>query len=118
MPELKEAITEYTIELPVTRHARRAAQPLPRLRLPSGFAWLKHLDGEEQVEFFGDLLKAVLTAQQIGYWTPVAELIEEWKATANVRADPLVMEALERARQERAQGEVVSLSALRQELGL
>jgi len=118
MPELKEAITEYTIELPVTRHARRAAQPLPRLRLPAGFAWLKHLDGEEQVEFFGDLLKAVLTAQQSGYWAPVTELIEEWKATANVRADPLVMEALERARQERAQGEVVSLSALRQELGL
>lgn len=118
MAELKEAIAEYIIELPIARRARRATQPLPRLRLPAGFAWLKHLDAEEQAEFFSDLLKAVLTAQQMGHWMPVGELIEEWKATANIRADPLVMEALEKARQERAQGEVVSLSVLRQELGL
>jgi hypothetical protein len=72
MPELKEAIAEYTIKWPVTRPARRVAQPLPRLRLPAGFAWLKHLDGEEQVEFIGDLLKAVLTAQQIGHWTIIS----------------------------------------------
>jgi|GEM_PF-1277962 len=118
MPELKEAITEYTVELPMTRRTRGAAQPSPRLRLPSGFTWLKHLDAEEQAEFLSDLLKAVFTAQQIGHWTPVTELIEEWKATANLRADPLVMAALEQARQERTLGEVASLSTLRQELGL
>lgn len=113
MSTMKEPAAEYVLELPVAALAAGA----PKLRVPSGFAWLKHLDAEEQMDFFGSLLKAVFQAQRTGNWELVSELVEEWQATASIYADSATMQALETARQERIQGEVVSLAALRRELG-
>jgi hypothetical protein len=115
---MKEPAAEYVLELPATAWAAgRRGVGAPKLRVPSGFAWLKHLDTEEQMDFFSSLLKVVVQAQRTGNWEPVSELVEEWQATASIYADSATMQALETARQERTQGEVVSLAALRRELG-
>lgn len=64
------------------------ALPSFRIRLPPVFAWLAHLDEEEQAEFYRELLETVLAAGTDGEWSRVSALLDDWKATAEIRADP------------------------------
>lgn len=88
------------------------------LTIPRGFAWLKHLNTDEQAQFISGLLGLVLAALQSSDWSEVAEWIEDWKATANVYADQHVARSVREARAELAHGDAVDWEHLRQQLGL
>lgn len=67
---------------------KSVALPSFRIRLPPALDWLAHLDEEEQNEFYRELLETVLAAGADGEWSRVAVLLDDWKATAEIRADP------------------------------
>ncbi len=100
------------------RTATRTTRGARILALPSGFAWLKHLDAQEQALFLSGLLNRVLGATQNGDWGSVSEWVEEWKATANIYAEPQITRDVKRGREELARGESVDWETLRKELGL
>ena len=59
--------------------------------LPHSFDWLTHFSAEEIAQFFVELLVALSQSEQHDSWSGVANVIANWKATANVKADPLVV---------------------------
>jgi hypothetical protein len=85
---------------------------------PQSFAWLKHFSAEEIAEFFVELLEALNRSQYSGNWSSVTEVIEAWKATANIKADPTVATGVEQGMTELAEGQGMSWTELRGELGL
>jgi hypothetical protein len=88
------------------------------LTVPTGFAWLKSLDANEQAEFISGLLRRVVSAIKADDWLPVAEWVDEWKATANVNADPKVVRGIKRGQAELADGDSLDWATLRKDLGL
>jgi hypothetical protein len=66
----------------------KAGGQLSPFRLPQSFAWLKHFTAEEVAEFFSELLEALHRSQQNGDWPAVADTVDAWQATAEVKADP------------------------------
>ena len=97
------------------RQMTSRAQVLP---IPSGFVWLKHLDVDEQAEFISGLLRRILSAIKDDDWSPVVEWVEEWKATANVQADPKISRSVKQGSAELARGEFIEWDTLRKELDL
>jgi hypothetical protein len=85
---------------------------------PQSFAWLKHFSAEEIAEFFAELLEALNRSQYAGNWSYVTDVIEAWKATANITADPVVATGVEQGMAELAEGQGMSWAELRGELGL
>ena len=86
--------------------------------LPQSFIWLKHFSAEEIAEFFTELFDALNQSQQNGDWSFVAEVIESWKETANIKADPIVTDGVRQGLAELGEGQDVSWTKLREELGL
>lgn len=74
------------------------------IAIPSSFKWLTRFDAEERAMFYQELLQAVAQAVGIGQWDDVAELIEDWRLTAEERADETLQTRLEDARREFATG--------------
>ena len=85
---------------------------------PQSFAWLKHFSAAEIAEFFAELLEALTRSQFAGNWAAVTEVIEAWKATANIKADVTVTNEVDQGLLELAQGRGKSWDELRGELGL
>ncbi len=100
------------------RTLTRSSRQTRRVTVPTGFAWLKHLPPDEQANFISGLLQRVLAALKSEDWSPVAEWVEEWKATANVHADPQVARSVREGRAELTKGEAFDWDTLRKELGL
>jgi hypothetical protein len=86
--------------------------------LPESFVWLQHFSAEEIAEFFTELFDALNQSEQNGDWSLVTEVIESWKETANVKADPVVMNGVRQGIAELTEGQGVSWTKLREELGL
>jgi AbrB family looped-hinge helix DNA binding protein len=80
--------------------------------------WLKHFDATEKHEFLIELLNAIKAATKQEIWIDVVELIEEWKATANINAHPDLVRSIETAEAEFAQGKGLSWAELRETLEL
>ena len=96
----------------------QASGQISQLALSESFAWLKHFSAEELAEFFTELLDALHQGQQAGDWSCVADVLEAWRATANITADPIAMAEVEKGLAELAEGQGVSWKELRQDLGL
>ncbi len=92
--------------------------PLPMEKVLFHFEWLQHFDETEKVVFLLELFNAVREAQEQNDWKQVAELIEEWKETANINADAHVVESIEQAEKEFAEGKGISWKELKKELNL
>lgn len=86
--------------------------------LPESFVWLKHFSSEELAEFFAELLDAMYRGQRDGDWSSVTDVIENWKATANIEADPTVVSGIEQGLAELEEGQGISWTELRAELEL
>ena len=86
--------------------------------LPEDFGWLKHFTARYIAEFFTELLAALQYGRKTGDWAAASEVIESWKATANLEADPVVAQAVDQGLLELEEGRSVSWSTLRQELEL
>ncbi len=63
--------------------------------LPDNFVWLQQFMVEEIAEFFAELLEALNQSEQNKDWSFVSDLIEAWKATTNIKADPVVSDAVD-----------------------
>jgi hypothetical protein len=70
--------------------------------LPENFIWLKHFTAEEIAEFFTELLETLNQSEQNKDWSFVSDVIEAWKATANIKADPVVSAAVDQGLNELA----------------
>ncbi len=92
--------------------------PIPVEKLLFHFEWLQHFDDTEKIEFLFELFGAVRKAQNKSDWQQVAELVEEWKETANINADTYVLESIEQAEKEFGEGEGISWKELKKELNL
>ena len=58
------------------------------------FPWIEHLNEEEIVEFRDELLVKLNSAACEDKWADFEEMLEDWKATAEVNSNPEVAEAL------------------------
>lgn len=58
------------------------------------FPWLTVLPEEELQEFGQDFVKAALAAAELARWEIIDQLIQEWKATASIYADPALAREL------------------------
>lgn len=56
--------------------------------------WLEFLSDENQANFHEELLNTALKATLSGDWDTVEELIQDWKATAEVESNPQLAKAL------------------------
>lgn len=50
--------------------------------------WTQFLPEDERVRFFGELFACIEGAAQVGTLAPVERLMDEWRATAAIHADP------------------------------
>lgn len=73
------------------------------VHLPSGeavsvlqeeFPWVDQLAGEDLLLFVAEFVRAVQASAELGDWSPLAETIVEWKATALATSDPQLLKAL------------------------
>jgi hypothetical protein len=72
--------------------------------LPDVFPWTRFLPGDESQDFLNELVGTLLAAGDLDNLAPVAQIIHEWRHTAEVHADPELAAAL---RQEAADHGVV-----------
>ena len=86
--------------------------------LPQNFVWLKHFTAEEIAEFFAELFEALSQGEQSNDWSAVSEVIEAWKATANIAANPTVSDMVDQGLAELAEGQSTSWVTLKKDLGL
>jgi len=92
--------------------------PLPMEKVLFHFEWLQHFDDIDKVEFLLELFSAVRKSQEQGDWKQVTDLVEDWKATANINADTYVVESIEQAEKEFTEGKGISWKELKKELNL
>lgn len=105
---LKEATAPYVV------------QPAPpfELVIPPFFEWLARFDAEERAMFYQELLQTIARAVGVSQWDEVAELIEDWRLTAEERADAELQGRLGAARREFAEGGGHDWESAKRELDL
>jgi len=86
--------------------------------LPPDLTWIKHFSARHLAEFLTELLAALPRAQQTGDWSTVDEVLESWKATANIEADPALARAVDEGTIELEEGRGTTWADLRRELDL
>ena len=91
---------------------------LSALSPPSDFAWLRYLNVGELVEFFNELLSVLHRARETDEWLPVAEMVENWRATAELCASAELTSAIKEGERQLAGSQGRSWGELRQELDL
>jgi len=84
--------------------------------LPGPFGWLRQFSAEDLAEFFKELLEALNKGLQSNDLSPVTEVIEDWKATAEILAEQDTVQSLIKGLKELEAGEGVSWESLRREL--
>jgi hypothetical protein len=52
------------------------------------------LSEQDRAQFVTDFVRAFQASAEMGQWTPLAQAVQEWKATATVHADPELAEQL------------------------
>ena len=60
------------------------------------FPWVDILPETDRIQFVTDFVRAFQASAEIGQWTILSQTITEWKATAAVHADPVLVEQLAR----------------------
>ena len=56
--------------------------------LTEAFAWVEFLPGRARYRFAEELTRTLLAAASVDLYASVAQLVREWKATAEIYADP------------------------------
>ena len=65
--------------------------------LPEMFPWVRFLPVGERRAFLVELVETLRASEELDTLAPVAQLVTEWRHTAEVHADPTVLAALTRA---------------------
>lgn len=58
------------------------------------FPWIEHLSNEERDEFYNELLNCAMESTINNDWSLIEQLIEDWKATAEVNSSPTLARTL------------------------
>ena len=58
------------------------------------FPWIGLLPEDERPQFAADFVKATRISAELGQWSVFAQTVREWKATAAVYADPVLVRQL------------------------
>jgi hypothetical protein len=56
--------------------------------LRDAFAWLEFLPARDRREFVEEFSRAVAAAAELDSYLPLTQLVREWRATAEIHADP------------------------------
>lgn len=75
------------------------------------FPWTRFLTDRGRAQFVYDFVDTTRACADVGAWTPLGQLLHEWKATAAVRADPDLHAALTASLPEYDHGPVPAPSA-------
>ena len=59
-----------------------------RAALGDAFAWTEFLPRQDREMFAEELIPMLLAAVSVDNYEPVSQLVREWKATAEIHADP------------------------------
>ena len=62
--------------------------------LLDAFAWAKFLPRDARDRFAQELIDTLLAAATVDVYAPVAQLVREWKSTAEIHADPELLRRL------------------------
>ena len=62
--------------------------------LLDAFAWAKFLPSDARDRFAQELTDTLLAAATVDVYAPVAQLVREWRATAEIHADPELLRQL------------------------
>jgi hypothetical protein len=62
--------------------------------MPQVFPWIRFLPGDEQMEFARELVEVMSAGEGAGSPAPVLRTITEWRNTAQIYADPELLETL------------------------
>jgi len=73
--------------------------------LGDALPWLEFLPANDRREFVEEFSRVVVAAAELDSYLPVSQLITEWRATAEIHADPSLSRRLRRP--VKAQGERV-----------
>jgi Family of unknown function (DUF6247) len=88
--ELADAMASYiTLDRAVDHEHRR-----PSLAELGSWTWVRHLPSEDAAEFVRDISEALYASCRELSATPLAEVIDAWRATAESLSDPLSRETL------------------------
>lgn len=66
---------------------------LPDL-LPQVFPWVRFLTADDRMTFVQELIEVMDASEDLGSPAPVLQLITEWRHTAQIYADPELLETL------------------------
>jgi hypothetical protein len=56
--------------------------------LADAFAWLEFLPSRARREFVEEFSRAIAAAAELDSYVPLTQLVREWRATAEIHADP------------------------------
>ncbi|ONI68482.1 hypothetical protein BWI15_36425 [Kribbella sp. ALI-6-A] len=62
--------------------------------LPQVFPWIRFLPTDDQTEFVRELIEVMSAGEEVGSPAPVLQTITEWRNTAQIYADPELLETL------------------------
>lgn len=77
--------------------------------LGDAFPWLEFLPAADRQEFLDEFTRVVTAAAAVDNYEPLTQLVREWRATAEVHADPKLAKRLRRPLD--ASGDPVALPA-------
>lgn len=58
------------------------------------FPWVDVLPEPDRREFVADFIRAVSASAELGRWSVLAQVVQEWRATAAIHADPALVAEL------------------------
>lgn len=65
--------------------------------LGDAFAWLEFLPAKDRRAFVAEFSRVVTAAADLDNYAPLTQLVREWRATAEIHADPKLARRLRRA---------------------
>ena len=61
-----------------------------------GFAWSRFLPSNDRREFVRELTQTLVASAELDNFAPVAQMLREWRATAEIHADPKLARRMRR----------------------
>lgn len=94
--EVREVVSFTTsLFVALLHHSKEAREMIAEL-MPTVFPWVRFLPPEEKEHFVVELVELLEASNSLGTPAPVIQLITEWKHTAEVWADPRLVEIFTR----------------------
>ncbi|MEV6243172.1 hypothetical protein [Lentzea sp. NPDC051838] len=103
--EVREVVSFTTsLFVALLQHSKEASHLIAEL-MPTVFPWVRFLRPEDKESFAVEIIETLEAANSLGTPAPVIQLITEWKHTAEVMADPRLLEILTREQSDDEDGE-------------